>query len=88
MVLLEMRIEVTLRSQGLVTERTDDLDVEDQLLLVGLDVRLVVRLELEGLAANAAGESRQRERALLLFLLLLGGRRILFARLAILVHFL
>ena len=54
-----------------------------------LDVRLVVGLELEGLAANAAGQRRQRERALLLLLFLLQRRRrTLLARSPVFVKFL
>ena len=71
MILFEVRIKMTLGGQRLVAERARHLHVEVQLLLVSLDMRLVVSLELERLAADTAGEGCEWERAFLLLLFLL-----------------
>lgn len=56
MILFEVRIKMTLGCQRLVAERAGHLYVEVQLLFVSFDVRLVVSLEFERLAADAARE--------------------------------
>ena len=58
MILFEMRIEMSLSGQDFTTQRTRHFDVQVKLFLVSLNVGLVVGLELEGLAADAAGHGR------------------------------
>jgi hypothetical protein len=53
MILFEVRIEMSFSGQGFIAQRADNFDVQVKLFLVGLNVGLVVCLELEGLAANA-----------------------------------
>ena len=58
MILFEMRIEMSLSGQDFTAQRTRHFDVQVKLFLVSLNVGLVVGLELEGLAADAARHGR------------------------------
>ena len=58
MILFEMRIEMSFSGQDFTAQRTRHFDVQVKLFLVSLNVGLVVGLELEGLAADAAGHGR------------------------------
>ena len=58
MILFEMRIEMSFSGQDFTAQRTRHFDVQVKLFLVSLNVGLVVGLELEGLAADAARHGR------------------------------